>query len=90
MTDRRQEIQASYKELGGKFGNLYESILTYSSPVGKIMNKMMWGFNEETTTEWLNVALAGIPDDFCGRLLDIKTPKMIQFNYSTAAYLQAG
>ena len=71
MTDRRQEIQASYKELGGKFGNLYESILTYSSPVGKIMNKMMWGFNEETTTEWLNVALAGIPDDFCGRLLEV-------------------
>ena len=24
------------------------------------------------------------------RFLDIKTPKLIQFNYSTAAYLQAG
>lgn len=71
MSDRKIDIQDSYKELGGTFANFYEQILTYSSPLGKMMNKLMWGFNEETTATWINEALAGIPDDFSGELLEV-------------------
>ena len=34
--------------------------------------------------------IAALIEPFDGTLYDIKTPKLIQFNYSTAAYLQAG
>lgn len=34
--------------------------------------------------------IAAMIEPYDGTLYDIKTPKLIQFNYSTAAYLQAG
>ena len=70
MTDRKQEIQASYKQLG-EFGNFYDKILLRKGFGGKLANTLMWGFNEETTAEWIGGWQAGIPDDFSGRLLEV-------------------
>ena len=50
MMDRKQEIQASYKQLG-EFGSFYDKILLRKGFGGKLANTLMWGFNEETTAE---------------------------------------
>lgn len=69
--DRHEEIKKSYKQLGGRFANIYDGMITYTAPVGKLMNKFIWGFNAETTAEWINDALSGVPEDFRGKLLEI-------------------
>ena len=35
------------------------------------MNKIIWGFDRQTTDQWIGGALAGIPDGFTGKLLEI-------------------
>ena len=42
MTDGKQEIQASYKQLG-EFGSFYDKILLRKGPGGKLANTLMWG-----------------------------------------------
>lgn len=68
--DRKSEIRESYRFLGN-IGSLYDKVLTYSSPLGKLFNTMMWGFNEESTEAWITNALSGIPEDFSGKLLEV-------------------
>ena len=86
---QHDEIRASYKQLG-HLGTMYDGIVTRSTLLGKLLDSLVWGLDAEKAAQWLNDALAPIPGDFAGKLLDIKTPTLIQFNYSTAAYLQAG
>lgn len=71
MPDRKSQIQNSYQELGGDFAGFYDGLVSYSTLPGKIANKIMWGFDEFTTSQWLNSALSGIPEDFSGKLLEI-------------------
>ena len=86
---RHDEIRRSYKELG-EFGNLYDGIITRSTLLGKVMDSLVWGLDKELSAKWIDDALAPIPEDFSGSLLDIKTPTLIQFNDLPVAYLQAG
>ena len=69
--DRKQQIQYSYHALGGNMANFYDGLITYSTPIGKIMNQIMWGFDEATTSKWINYALSGIPEHFSGKLLEV-------------------
>jgi len=71
VTDRKKQIQDSYQELGGSFATFYDGLVTYSTLPGKIANQIMWGFDENTTSKWLNYALSGIPEDFSGKLLEV-------------------
>lgn len=71
VMDRHEEIRNSYKQLGGSYASFYDGMITYSSPFGKLLNKWIWGFNAETTAEWMNKALSGVPEDFSGKLLEI-------------------
>ena len=71
MTDRHAEIRASYQQLGGSYASFYDGMITYTKPLGKLVNRLIWGFNAETTAEWLNAALSGVPDDFTGKLLEV-------------------
>ena len=71
MADRHAEIKESYKQLGGSFASLYDGMITYTKPLGKLMNRAIWGFNEQTTQQWINGALSGIPDGFSGRILEV-------------------
>lgn len=76
MEDRHAQIKESYKRLGGKFSGFYDGMVTYTTPIGKMMNKMIWGFNEETTAEWINGALSAIPAGFAGSILEIPVGTM--------------
>lgn len=67
---RNEEIKQSYHQLG-RYATFYDGMITYTSFFGKMLNRHIWGFDEKTTAEWINGALAGIPDDFAGKLLEI-------------------
>ena len=71
MSDRKQQIQDSYKNLGGGFAGFYDGLVSYSTTAGKIANNIMWGFDDFTTSQWLNSALSGIPENFSGKLLEV-------------------
>lgn len=66
-----EEIRESYKELGGSYANFYDGMITYTKPAGMLLNKIIWGFDRNSTDQWISGALAGIPDDFSGKLLEI-------------------
>ena len=70
MTDRHQEIQNSYKQLGN-MASFYDGIITRSTVIGKIMDSVIWGLDEEMAARWVNEALAPISEDFKGSLLEV-------------------
>jgi len=86
---RHDEIRRSYKALGD-MASVYDGIINRSTLLGKIMDSLVWGLDKDLAAQWMEDALWPVPADFAGKLRDIKTPTLIQFNDSTAAYLQAG
>ena len=71
MATRHDEIKASYKQLGGSFANFYDGIITRSTWTGKLVDSVVWGLNAEKAAQWVNDALAPIPEGFSGRLLEV-------------------
>ncbi|MBR5094280.1 MAG: class I SAM-dependent methyltransferase [Oscillospiraceae bacterium] len=67
---RHEEIRRSYKELGA-FGNVYDGIVTRSTLLGKIMDGLIWGLDKELSARWIEDALAPVPANFSGRLLEV-------------------
>ncbi len=70
MTDRHQEIQNSYKQLGN-MASFYDGIITRSTVIGKIMDSVIWGLDEKLAARWVNEALEPISEDFKGSLLEL-------------------
>ena len=69
--NRHEEIKASYRALGGGFANLYNGIITRSTLIGKLMDSLVWGLDASLAAKWINDALAPIPEDFKGTLLEV-------------------
>lgn len=69
-TDRHEAIQTAYRQLG-RYGNLYDGIITRSTLTGKLIDSMVWGLNRELAAKWIDDALSPIPDGFTGRLLEV-------------------
>lgn len=67
---RHDEIQASYKTLGN-VGSMYDGIVTRSTLLGKVMDSVIWGLDQELAAKWINDALSPIPEDFKGSLLEV-------------------
>lgn len=67
---RHDKIRASYKKLGD-VGTMYDGIVTRSTLLGKVMDSLIWGLDEGLAAKWINDALAPIPGDFSGRLLEV-------------------
>ena len=67
---RHDEIRRSYKALGD-IGNIYDGIITRSTLLGKIMDGLIWGLDRELSAKWIEDALAPVPADFSGRLLEV-------------------
>ena len=62
--NRHEEIKASYQALGGGFASLYDGIITRSTPIGKLMDSLVWGLDASLAAKWIDDALAPIPEDF--------------------------
>ena len=67
---RHDEIRRSYKALGD-MASMYDGIITRSTLLGKIMDSLVWGLDKELAERWVEDALAPVPVDFAGKLLEV-------------------
>ncbi len=67
---RHDEIRRSYKALGD-MASVYDGIITCSTLLGKIMDSLVWGLDKELAERWVEDALAPVPVDFAGKLLEV-------------------
>lgn len=68
--DRSAEIECAYHALGAR-APIYDQMMTYSTPLGCALSFMVWKIGRCENTAYLTDAMAGIPDDFSGRLLEV-------------------
>ena len=67
---RKAEIQNAYKYLG-KEATFYDGMITCSTIPGKAVCKVVWNMGVEENTRYLERAMAGIPEDFDGKMLEV-------------------
>ena len=67
---RKDEIRNAYKYLG-KEATFYDGMITCSTIPGRAVCKVVWNMGVEENTRYLDLAMAGIPEDFSGRMLEV-------------------
>ena len=67
---RKTEIQKAYQYLG-KEATFYDGMITCSTIPGKAVCKVVWNMGVEENTRYLELAMAGIPEDFDGKMLEV-------------------
>ena len=67
---RKEQIRSAYKMLGGN-ANFYDGMMTYSTPAGKAICRMVWNMDGEKNLRYVEQALSGVPEDFAGKLLEV-------------------
>ena len=67
---RKTEIQKAYQYLG-KEATFYDGMITCSTIPGKAVCKVVWNMGVEENTRFLELAMAGIPEDFDGKMLEV-------------------
>ena len=67
---RHDEIRRSYQALGD-MGPVYDGIITRSTLLGKVMDSLVWGLDKELAAKWVEDALAPVPTDYAGKLLEV-------------------
>ena len=65
---RKEQIKSAYKQLGGR-ANFYDGMITCSTLLGKAVCRFVWNMDREKNLRYIEQALAGVPDDFAGKLL---------------------
>ncbi|MDO5396387.1 MAG: class I SAM-dependent methyltransferase [bacterium] len=61
--------KSSYKKLGKS--NFYDGMITSTTFLGSLVNRIVWRMNKEENKEYLEKALSPITEDFCGKLLEV-------------------
>ena len=67
---RKDEIRSAYKYLG-KEATFYDGMITCSTIPGKAVCKVVWNMGKQENTRYLDLAMAGIPEDFSGKMLEV-------------------
>ena len=67
---RKDEIRSAYKYLG-KEATFYDGMITCSTIPGKAVCKVVWNMGPEENTRYLDLAMAGIPENFSGKMLEV-------------------
>ena len=67
---RKDDIRAAYKELGNT-ASFYDGMMTCTTFAGTAVSRAVWGIGPELNAAYLDAAMAGIPEDFSGTLLEI-------------------
>ena len=67
--DRRETIQNAYRLTGSN--NFYDGMITCSTVPGKAVCRLVWGMGKAECDDYLAKALSGIPERFCGKLLEV-------------------
>ncbi len=67
---REEKIFTAYEGVG-KLSKFYDGMVTASTWLGRFALKFFWGFSVDEYFTFLDKALAGVPKDFKGRLLEV-------------------
>lgn len=65
-----EEIRQAYQILG-KEAKVYDGMITCSTLFGKAICKLVWDMKKADNDRYLQLALSGIPEEFCGKLLEV-------------------
>ena len=68
--NRKAVIRGAYQMLG-KEATFYDGMITCSTIPGKAVCKAVWNMGIEENTRYLDLAMAGIPEDFSGKMLEV-------------------
>ncbi len=67
---RHDEIKNAYKFIG-KEATFYDGMITCSTPMGKLICKLVWNMVREENDAFLMRAVSGIPEHFDGKMLEV-------------------
>ena len=67
---RKEQIRNAYKLTGSNAG-FYDGMMTYSTFLGKAICRLVWNMDREKNLAYVEQALAGVPEDFAGKLLEV-------------------
>lgn len=67
---QNKKISAAY-DLVGRLSKLYDGMMTNSSFLGRLAMKIFWGLSDGDYQKFLQNAVAGIPQNFSGKLLEV-------------------
>ncbi len=67
---RKEQIKSAYKLTGGH-ASFYDGMMTYSTLGGKAICRLVWNMNGEKNLRYVEQALAGVPEGFSGKLLEV-------------------
>jgi ubiquinone/menaquinone biosynthesis C-methylase UbiE len=67
---RKEQIRSAYK-LTGDNASFYDGMMTYATLPGKAICRMVWNMDRERNLRYIEQALAGVPEDFAGKLLEV-------------------
>lgn len=67
--ERKEAIRGAYRLTGG--GNFYDGMITCSTFSGKAVCRLVWDMNKAENDAYLEKAMAGIPENFSGKLLEV-------------------
>lgn len=67
---RAEQIRDAYR-LTGENAGFYDGMMTYSTVLGKAMCRIVWNMDGDKNMGYITQALAGIPEGFSGRLLEV-------------------
>ena len=67
--ERKEAIRGAYRLTGGN--NFYDGMITCSTLSGKAVCRLVWAMNKAENDAYLEKAMAGIPENFSGKLLEV-------------------
>ena len=67
--ERKEAIRGAYRLTGGS--NFYDGMITCSTFSGKAVCRLLWDMNKAENDAYLEKAMAGIPENFSGKLLEV-------------------
>ena len=67
--ERKEAIRGAYRLTGGS--NFYDGMITCSTFSGKAVCRLVWDMNKAENDAYLEKAMAGIPENFSGKLLEV-------------------
>lgn len=67
---QNKKISSAY-DLVGRFSNFYDGMITNSSFFGRLAMKIFWGLSDADYQKFLRNIFIGMPENFCGKLLEV-------------------
>ncbi len=67
---RKERIRGAYRALGDS-ATFYDGMITCSTVSGRAVSRAVWSIGPRENEAYLERAMAGVPEDFAGKLLEV-------------------